>query len=245
MIKELKLDINADVGEGIGNENELFPFISSCNIACGGHAGDYKTMLSTVRLAKQNKINIGAHPSFEDRKNFGRKILKVEKKELLNSLINQVESLQDILKKEEMTLNHIKAHGALYNLSAFDKDSAKVIVELAKKFKTKLYVPYSTLISKMAKEQGVETYNELFIDRNYNSDLTLVSRENSNALIRDSKTMFEHVKKIINDKIITSINNKNISVEFDTLCIHGDSPNAIELIKDLHFKLKSIGIKII
>ena len=245
MIKELKLDINADVGEGIGNENELFPFISSCNIACGGHAGDYKTMLSTVRLAKQNKINIGAHPSFEDRKNFGRKILKVEKKELLNSLINQVESLQDILKKEEMTLNHIKAHGALYNLSAFDKDSAKVIVELAKKFKTKLYVPYSTLISKMAKEQGIETYNELFIDRNYNSDLTLVSRENSNALIRDSKTMFEHVKKIINDKIITSINNKNISVEFDTLCIHGDSPNAIELIKDLHFKLKSIGIKII
>ena len=245
MIKELKLDINADVGEGIGNENELFPFISSCNIACGGHAGDYKTMLSTVRLAKQNKINIGAHPSFEDRKNFGRKILKVEKKELLNSLINQVESLQDILKKEELTLNHIKAHGALYNLSAFDKDSAKVIVELAKKFKTKLYVPYSTLISKMAKEQGIETYNELFIDRNYNSDLTLVSRENSNALIRDSKTMFEHVKKIINDKIITSINNKNISVEFDTLCIHGDSPNAIELIKDLHFKLKSIGIKII
>ena len=245
MIKELKLDINADVGEGIGNENELFPFISSCNIACGGHAGDYKTMLSTVRLAKQNKINIGAHPSFEDRKNFGRKILKVEKKELLNSLVNQVESLQDILKKEEMTLNHIKAHGALYNLSAFDKDSAEVIIELAKKFKTKLFVPYSTLISKMAKEQGIETYNELFIDRNYNSDLTLVSRENSNALINDSEIIFQNINKIINDKIITSIDKKNISVEFDTLCIHGDSPNAIELIKDVHFKLKNTGIEII
>ena len=245
MMKELKLDINADVGEGIGNENELFPFISSCNIACGGHAGDYKTMLSTVRLAKQNKINIGAHPSFEDRKNFGRKILKVEKKELLNSLVNQVESLQDILKKEEMTLNHIKAHGALYNLSAFDKDSAEVIIELAKKFKTKLFVPYSTLISKMAKEQGIETYNELFIDRNYNSDLTLVSRGNSNALINDSEIIFQNINKIINDKIITSIDKKNISVEFDTLCIHGDSPNAIELIKDVHFKLKNTGIEII
>ena len=244
-MKELKLDINADVGEGIGNENELFPFISSCNIACGGHAGDYKTMLSTVRLAKQNKINIGAHPSFEDRKNFGRKILKVEKKELLNSLVNQVESLQDILKKEEMTLNHIKAHGALYNLSAFDKDSAEVIIELAKKFKTKLFVPYSTLISKMAKEQGIETYNELFIDRNYNSNLTLVSRENSNALINDSEIIFQNINKIINDKIITSIDKKNISVEFDTLCIHGDSPNAIELIKDVHFKLKNTGIEII
>ena len=245
MMKELKLDINADVGEGIGNENELFPFISSCNIACGGHAGDYKTMLSTVRLAKQNKINIGAHPSFEDRNNFGRKILKVEKKELLNSLVNQVESLQDILNKEEMTLNHIKAHGALYNLSAFDKDSAEVIIELAKKFKTKLFVPYSTLISKMAKEQGIETYNELFIDRNYNSDLTLVSRENSNAIINDSEIIFQNINKIINDKIITSIDKKNISVEFDTLCIHGDSPNAIELIKDVHFKLKNTGIKII
>lgn len=244
-MKKIKLDINADVGEGIENENELFPFISSCNIACGGHTGNYKTMLSTVGLAKQYNVKIGAHPSFEDRENFGRKILKVDKKELLSSLINQVESLQDILKNQEIKLNHIKAHGALYNLSAYDKDSAKIIIELAKKIDTKLYVPYSSLISKMAKEQDVETYNELFIDRNYNSDLTLVSRENSNALINDSKTMFEHVKKIINDQIITSINNKNMSVEFDTLCIHGDSPNAIELIKELHFKLKNIGIKII
>ena len=244
-MKKIKLDINADVGEGIENENELFPFISSCNIACGGHTGNYKTMLSTVGLAKQYNVKIGAHPSFEDRENFGRKILKVDKKELLCSLINQVESLQDILKNQEIKLNHIKAHGALYNLSAYDKDSAKIIIELAKKIDTKLYVPYSSLISKMAKEQGVETYNELFVDRNYNSDLTLVSRENSNALINDSKTMFEHVKKIINDQIITSINNKNMSVEFDTLCIHGDSPNAIELIKELHFKLKNIGIKII
>ena len=244
-MKKIKLDINADVGEGIENENKLFPFISSCNIACGGHTGNYKTMLSTVGLAKQYNVKIGAHPSFEDRENFGRKILKVNKKELLSSLINQVESLQDILKNQKIKLNHIKAHGALYNLSAYDKDSAKIIIELAKKIDTKLYVPYSSLISKMAKEQGVETYNELFVDRNYNSDLTLVSRENSNALINDSKTMFEHVKKIINDQIITSINNKNMSVEFDTLCIHGDSPNAIELIKELHFKLKNIGIKII
>ena len=244
-MKKIKLDINADVGEGIENENELFPFISSCNIACGGHTGNYKTMLSTVRLAKQYNVKIGAHPSFEDRENFGRKILKVDKKELLCSLINQVESLKNILKNEKIKLNHIKAHGALYNLSAYDKDSAKIIIELAKKIDTKLYVPYSSLISKIAKEQGVETCNELFVDRNYNSDLTLVSRENSNALINDSKTMFEHVKKIINDQIITSINNKNMSVEFDTLCIHGDSPNAIELIKELHFKLKNIGIKII
>lgn len=244
-MKNILIDINADVGEGIGNEKELFPFISSCNIACGGHTGDYKTMLSTVKLAKENEVKIGAHPSFEDKENFGRKILKFNREELLNSLTNQVESLQKILKKENVKLNHIKAHGALYNLSAYDIKSAKTLIDLAKRINTKLFVPYSSLISKIAEKEGVEIYNELFIDRNYNSDFTLVSRDNSNALIRESDKMFQHVKKIIINKTISTINNESISVEFDTLCIHGDSPNAIEMIRDLHFKLKNIGIKII
>ena len=244
-MKNILIDINADVGEGIGNEKELFPFISSCNIACGGHTGDYKTMLSTVKLAKENDVKIGAHPSFEDKENFGRKILKFNREELLNSLTNQVESLQKILKKENVKLNHIKAHGALYNLSAYDIKSAKTLIDLAKRINTKLFVPYSSLISKIAEKEGVEIYNELFIDRNYNSDFTLVSRDNSNALIRESDKMFQHVKKIIINKTISTINNESISVEFDTLCIHGDSPNAIEMIRDLHFKLKNIGIKII
>ena len=244
-MKNILIDINADVGEGIENEKELFPFISSCNIACGGHTGDYKTMLSTVKLAKENDVKIGAHPSFEDKENFGRKILKFNREELLNSLINQVESLQKILKKENVKLNHIKAHGALYNLSAYDIKSAKTLIDLAKRINTKLFVPYSSLISKIAEKEGVEIYNELFIDRNYNSDFTLVSRDNSNALIRESDKMFQHVKKIIINKTISTINNESISVEFDTLCIHGDSPNAIEMIRDLHFKLKNIGIKII
>ena len=244
-MKNILIDINADVGEGIENEKELFPFISSCNIACGGHTGDYKTMLSTVKLAKDNEVKIGAHPSFEDKENFGRKILKFNREELLNSLTNQVESLQKILKKENVKLNHIKAHGALYNLSAYDIKSAKTLIDLAKRINTKLFVPYSSLISKIAEKEGVEIYNELFIDRTYNSDFTLVSRDNSNALIRESDKMFQHVKKIIINKTISTINNESISVEFDTLCIHGDSPNAIEMIRDLHFKLKNIGIKII
>jgi UPF0271 protein len=238
------ININADVGEGIGNEKELFPFISSCNIACGGHAGDYKTMVSTVRLAKKYNIKIGAHPSFEDKENFGRRVLKFNRVELLKSLINQVNSLQEILKKENVKLNHIKAHGALYNLSTYDEKSAKTLIDLAKRIDTKLFVPYSTLISKMAKKEGVKILNELFIDRNYNTDLTLVSRKKPNALINSSEKMFEHAKKIITRRILTTINNENISVEFDTLCIHGDSPNAVELIKYLHFKLKNIGIKI-
>ena len=243
-MENLKIDINADVGEGIGNEDQLFPLISSCNIACGGHAGDLETMLSVVRLAKKNNLKIGAHPSFPDKKNFGRKIMNISKDKLVKSLKNQIQSLRSILIQENVDLNHIKTHGALYNFASNDKETARIIIDLTKEMKTKLYVPYSSLISKMAREEGVKICNELFIDRNYNSNLTLVSRDNPKALIENSNEMFKHVYNIINNKII-SIDKKEKSVEFDTLCIHGDNPNAIELLEELHLKLNNIGIEII
>ena len=243
-MKNLKIDINADVGEGIGNEDQLFPLISSCNIACGGHAGNLETMLSVVRLAKKNNLKIGAHPSFPDRKNFGRKIMNISKDKLVKSLKNQIQALRTILIQENVDLNHIKPHGALYNFASNDKETARIIIDLTKEINTKLYAPYSSLISKMAREEGVKICNELFIDRNYNSNLTLVSRDNPNALIENSNEMFKHVYNIINNKII-SVDKKEISVEFDTLCIHGDNPNAIELLEELHLKLNNIEIKII
>ncbi|MBT4614680.1 MAG: 5-oxoprolinase subunit PxpA [Flavobacteriaceae bacterium] len=243
-MKNLKIDINADVGEGIGNEDQLFPLISSCNIACGGHAGNLETMLSVVRLAKKNNLKIGAHPSFPDRKNFGRKIMNISKDKLVKSLKNQIQALRTILIQENVDLNHIKPHGALYNFASNDKETARIIIDLTKEINTKLYTPYSSLISKMAREEGVKICNELFIDRNYNSNLTLVSRDNPNALIENSNEMFKHVYNIINNKII-SVDKKEISVEFDTLCIHGDNPNAIELLEELHLKLNNIEIKII
>ena len=243
-MKNLKIDINSDVGEGIGNEDQLFPLISSCNIACGGHAGDLETMLSVVRLAKKNNLKIGAHPSFPDRKNFGRKTMNISKDKLIKSLKNQIESLKKIMIQENVDLNHIKPHGALYNFASNDKETARIIINLTKEMKTKLYVPYSSLISEMAIKAGVKICNELFIDRNYNSNLTLVSRGNSNALIENTNEMFKHVYNIINNKII-SINKKERSVEFDTLCIHGDNPNVIKLLEDLHLKLNNIGIEII
>ena len=243
-MKNLKIDINADVGEGIGNEDQLFPLISSCNIACGGHAGNLETMLSVVRLAKKNNLKIGAHPSFPDRKNFGRKIMNISKDKLVKSLKNQIQALRTILIQENVDLNHIKPHGALYNFASNDKETARIIIDLTKEINTKLYAPYSSLISKMAREEGVKICNELFIDRNYNSNLTLVSRDNPNALIENSNEMFKHVYNIINNKII-SVDKKEISVEFDTLCIHGDNPNAIEFLEELHLKLNNIEIKII
>ena len=243
-MKNIKIDINADVGEGIGNESKLFPLISSCNIACGGHAGDLASMSSVVRLAKINKLKIGAHPSYPDKKNFGRKVMDISKKELEKSLINQIESLSSILSKESLELNHIKPHGALYNFSANDEKTARIIIDIVKQIKTKLYVPYSSHISKMAVEEGVEICNELFIDRNYNMDLSLVSRDNSNAIIQNPDEMFRHVKNIINKKIVT-IEGIEKRVDFDTLCIHGDNPSAVKLMRELHTKLNTVGIEIL
>ena len=136
------------------------------------------------------------------------------------------ESLQNILIQENIKLNHIKPHGALYNLAANDRKTAKIIIDLVKEINVKLYVPYNSLIAEIANKQGIDICNELFIDRNYNSDLTLVSRDHPNAMIKDSESIFQHVNGIINDKTITTIDLKKIAVEFDTLCIHGDSPNA-------------------
>tara|TARA_B100001057_G_scaffold30329_1_gene27622 strand:- start:1807 stop:2547 length:741 start_codon:yes stop_codon:yes gene_type:complete len=243
MRNNLFLDINCDVGEGLKNESELFPLISSCNIACGGHAGDEQSMRDVVLLAKKHNLNIGAHPSYPDKKNFGRKKIKISIKELKESIESQIITLVNVLGKEKLKMNHIKAHGALYNFSSYDKETAIVIIDLVKKLNVKLYVPYNSLIFKLAKDEGINTMIELFLDRNYNTDYSLVSRSNKKALITNPKDMLDHVENILNNKIVT-INNFNIDVKFDTLCVHGDNPGAIKMLQSLNQQLKSKKISI-
>ena len=243
MRNNLFLDINCDVGEGLKNESELFPLISSCNIACGGHAGDEQSMRDVVLLAKKHNLNIGAHPSYPDKKNFGRKKIKISLKELKESIESQIITLANVLGKEKLKMNHIKAHGALYNFSSHDKETAIVIIDLVKKLNLKLYVPYNSLIFKLAKDEGIDTMIELFLDRNYNTDYSLVSRSNKKALITSPKDMLDHVENILNNKIVT-INNFKIDVKFDTLCVHGDNPGAIKMLQSLNQQLKSKKISI-
>ncbi|MAV80789.1 MAG: lactam utilization protein LamB [Flavobacteriales bacterium] len=243
MINKFFLDINCDVGEGLKNESELFPLISSCNIACGGHAGDENSMIDVVLLAKKHHLNIGAHPSYPDKKNFGRKKIKISIKKLKESIENQIISLRDILKRENLKLNHIKPHGALYNFASNDMETAIIIIDLVKKFNVKLYAPYNSLMSKLARDKGINTIIELFLDRNYNSDYSLVDRQNKDAVITNPKNMIEHLDNILNNKIV-AIDNININVEFDTLCIHGDNTKAIEMLLNINKHLKSKGISI-
>lgn len=246
MIKNISIDINADVGEGVGNESRLLPLVSSCNIACGGHAGDKVSMREVVKLAIANGVKIGAHPSFPDKKNFGRKAMQMSYSGLYTSIKDQIRTLQEIAREEQVLLHHVKPHGALYNLAARDKKYAEVIVEVMKRFHQplKLYVPFGSLIADIALKDGVSITYEAFADRNYNEDLSLVSREDSNAIISDSEEMYKHVLNMIINHKVKTINGVEVSIKADTFCLHGDNPKAIKLASELQRKLELIGIKI-
>lgn len=241
------IDINADVGEGLNNEVNLMPYLSSCNIACGGHAGDKATMTSVVRLSKQHQVKIGAHPSFPDQENFGRLKMEISPKSLLKSLISQVNHLLHVLDIEGDNLHHIKPHGALYNLAITDKIYAGVVISLVKHFDMdlKLYAPYGSLIAKMAKIQTIEVVYEVFADRNYNDDLTLVPRTHPQALIKDAQQMSNHVLGMIVNHKVNSINGIKKSIKADTICIHGDHPQAAHYLQFLTAQLHHSRIQVL
>lgn len=240
------IDINADVGEGLNNESRLMPYLSSCNIACGGHAGDEETMSKVVKLAKKHKVKIGAHPSFPDRLNFGRKVMQMSSADLYTSLKQQIRILMKVLRAEHATLHHIKPHGALYNLAAVDEKTANVIIEVVKSIALplSLYVPYGSVIADKAQKEGIKLTYEAFADRNYNEDLTLVSRSLNNAIITDLDTVYGHVYKMISQHKVKTISGVEVEIKADTFCIHGDHPEALKLLQFLTEKLQQHQVKI-
>lgn len=240
------IDINADVGEGIGNEASLMPYISSCNIACGGHAGDEDSMHEVVKLAKAHKVKIGAHPSFPDKENFGRLKMNMSCAALYTSVKHQIIDLLKVLYKENATLHHIKPHGALYNLAAKEERVANVIIEVVKSMHrpVQLYVPYKSIISELAQQNNIAITYEAFADRNYNDDLSLVSRQENDAVIHDTDTLVKHVLNIVKYKKVKTLNNTEIPILAETMCVHGDHPEAIKLVKQLYEQLGENGIKV-
>ena len=246
MTKTFQIDINADVGEGIGNESEIIPFLSSCNIACGGHAGNLETMTKVVMLAHSQSVKIGAHPSFPDRFNFGRIDMKISAADLYSSLKEQIRALQNVLHSKKAQLHHVKPHGALYNLAVKDEKTAAVIIEVIKSIATplKLYAPCNSVISKIAILEGVEVVYEAFADRNYNEDLSLVSRQNENAILDNNAVILNHVLGIIKHQKVKTISGLEVPIEATTLCVHGDTRNAVDILKFLNHELPKNGIEI-
>lgn len=243
---KISIDINADIGEGIGNEADLMPLLSSCNIACGGHAGNVETMKFCVDLAKKYKVKIGAHPSFPDVENFGRKEINMSCAALYQSVKNQIKDLMNVVREEHAALHHVKPHGALYNMAAKDKTTAEVIVEVMKSIHLplKLYVPYGSVISEIAKKERIPITYEVFADRNYNDDLSLVSRANAKAIITDVEKMTSHIQNMISHHKVTSINGVEVPIKAETICVHGDNPEALKLIKTLQQNLTNLGVEI-
>lgn len=233
------IDINADVGEGLNNEAQLMPYLSSCNIACGGHAGNDQIMAKVVKLAKKHKVKIGAHPSFPDKQNFGRQIVKMSSAELYTSLKQQIRNLMRVLRTEHITLHHIKPHGALYNLAAIDEKTANVILEVVKSIALPLYlyVPYGSVIADLAQKENIKITYEAFADRNYNNDLTLVSRTQDNAIIIDPDRVFKHVYSMISEQKVKTVSGVEVGIKAGTFCVHGDNPEALKLLQNLTEKL--------
>lgn len=240
------MDINADVGEGIDNEVDLIPYLSSCNMACGGHAGDVATMTKVVKLAKKHNVKIGAHPSFPDKENFGRVDMKISAADLYSSLKQQIRALQNVLHSENAQLHHIKPHGALYNLAAKDEKTALVIIEVVKSIAmpVKLYAPYKSKIAELASNENIQVTFEAFADRNYNEDLSLVSRKKDNALLIDKDEVLHHVLNIIKHEKVKTISGVEVPIKALTYCVHGDTKNAIEILKYLNLELPKYQVEI-
>tara|TARA_R110002167_G_scaffold54785_7_gene156049 strand:- start:197 stop:952 length:756 start_codon:yes stop_codon:yes gene_type:complete len=240
------IDINCDVGEGMGNEAQLFPLISSCNIACGGHFGDESSMLKVVRLAKEYGVKVGAHPSYPDREHFGRISMDIPNEVLIDTIGVQIQNLNTILGQEKMKLHHIKPHGALYNDLAKKRDLARTFLKAIMAYREDvfLYVPYGSVLEEEALSSGFQIKREAFADRNYNQDLSLVARSHANALIQEPTRVLEHLVLMAEQCEVMTITGHTVALVADTFCIHGDTPNALQILMYLSKHLPDYKIEI-
>ena len=230
------IHINCDVGEGVDNEEILMPYLNACNIACGGHAGDSETMRTVVALAKKYQVEIGAHPSYPDRENFGRISMEIGANEFIKTIQKQISDLEEIVALQDAKITHIKPHGALYNDVVKSEQKAQLFLKAISKYKDiyKLYIPYNSVIEKVALQQNYQVIYEAFADRNYNDDLTLVSRTKDNAILTKIGEIISHVSTLKNEQKVQPIFGQKVTLKSDTFCVHSDTLNAIEIVQQLY-----------
>jgi 5-oxoprolinase (ATP-hydrolysing) subunit A len=240
----MTIDINCDIGEGFGNyqmpnDETLFDYISSANIACGFHAGDAAVMQHSVQLALKKGVAIGAHPGFQDLQGFGRREMKITAKEAYQITLYQVGALYAFVKAEGASLHHVKPHGALYNMAAKDDELALALAQAVFDFDPNL-VFYGLSGSEMidaAKKLGLKTASEVFADRSYQDDGNLTPRSQKNALIDNEDQAISQVIQMVTQQQVRTVNNNTISLKAETLCIHGDGAHAVDFAKRIHERL--------
>ena len=243
------IDLNCDMGESfyekkVGNDEAIMPYITSCNVACGFHGGDPKTIIKTVELAIKNNVKVGAHPSLYDLEGFGRRRMKINEGELISLLIYQISSLYGISKYLGTNLHHVKVHGALYNMASEDDQIARLIVNTVSEIdpNLKIYGPSMLKWRIIAEEGGLEYVSEVFSDRNYNDDLTLVDRKNQNAIINNKDLGVEHVMRMVKQNKVKTINGNYKEIKAQTVCIHGDQKHAVSFAQNISEELSKINL---
>jgi 5-oxoprolinase (ATP-hydrolysing) subunit A len=245
------IDLNSDLGESygaftIGNDKEVLKYISSANIACGYHAGDHNVMFETVSLAKKYGVQIGAHPGLPDLAGFGRREMILSPREIYHLVIYQIGSLAAVCKVNGISLVHVKPHGALYNMAAKNPEIAQAIAEAVSDYDLSLvlYALAGSELVKAGEEKGLVVAQEVFADRTYQPDGTLTSRLKENALIHDTKVAIKRVIRMINEGTVEAEDGTDLLIKADTICVHGDSPQALDFVTELRKALSQENISI-
>jgi len=241
----LNVDLGEEIKPNLEIEDEVMPYIDACNIACGGHAGNPRIIKDCIYLAKKHDVLIGAHPSYPDKANFGRKSMIIPDEQLIESLFYQIYLVHKLAEDQNTEVHHIKFHGALYNDAARDTDLALLLVNIIKEYDRKciLLAPPNSALSAVAKSNNIKVHYEIFGDRNYNDDGSLVNRKLKNALIKNKLDLSIHIQSILKEKNIKSINHKIISMGMNTMCMHSDHEGAIDNIKLVSKCIKQINTK--
>jgi len=242
----MQIDLNADLGEGAGSDEELLQLVSSANIACGWHAGDASTMRQCVRWAIDNRVAIGAHPSFPDRANFGRSTMHLPPEEIVAGVLYQIGALAAIVKAEGGTLAHVKPHGALYNQAVKEPELAAAIVDAVRRFDPGLRffgLAGSGMIG-AAERAGLKPVEEVFADRGYMPDGSLVPRSQPGALIEDEEQSLAQTLSLVRDHQVRAIDGSLVAVNAQTVCLHGDGAHALAFARRIRATLEREGIAV-
>ena len=238
---KVKIRLNCDMGESfgiwkMGYDKQIMPYIDMANLACGFHASDAMTMNSSVKLAKQNGVTIGAHPAYQDLVGFGRRSISCTNEEIESLILYQLGALSAFCTVYKTSVSYVKPHGALYNDMMKDENILHSILKAISSFNSSiklmiLSTPNNKKFKTIADTYSIELLYEVFADRNYNDDGTLVARTNKNAVIEDVTIVQKRIETLQKDGYLTSINDKKLFIQADTICVHGDNEHALEFIK--------------
>jgi 5-oxoprolinase (ATP-hydrolysing) subunit A len=236
----LVVDLNSDLGEGAGHDQEILDLVSSANIACGFHAGDPASIFASIQTALERGVSVGAHPSFPDRENFGRTEMIIPPAEVYSLVAYQIGAFQALVRAAGGRMNHVKPHGALYNMAVRDRSLADVIANaiFALDPKLLLFAPSESELDCAAIELGLQTASEIFADRNYLPNGTLVPRSDSNAFVHDPVEAVERIVRILTEHKVRAVDGTDISVFGTTVCVHGDNPQAVAFVRQLRERLE-------